>query len=114
LPLTDIANLMDQMQGLFTAGPIEPTQADQGRQEESLLNPPMPQLVRAPRSFAQVYGVDGGAMLENMAADADSGGDAAMANLLRTLDAGLSEGAFDLPQAAVPAPRFGRFVYPVV
>lgn len=124
LPLTDITELMDRINTLFAAAPvefapIEPTPVEHipvgsDPKAQSLLSSPMAQLAAAPRSFAQVYGLDGQSMFEQMALDAQSGGDEAMAELLRTLGEGLRRGAFDLPEVAAPAARFGRFVYPVV
>lgn len=120
LPLTDIAELMDLMNTLFATALVESRPVEHisvGSDQEkaqSLLSSPMSQLAAAPRSFAQLYGSDGQSMFEKMALDAQNCGDDAMAKLLRTLDDGLRRGAFDLPETAMPAARFGRFVYPVV
>jgi len=116
LPLTDIADLMEQMRLLLAKAPlasntdvtIEPSQKSQ-----SLLAPPSPELNAPIRRYAQIYGEDG-RMLKQLGLDATAEGASALATLLNALDKGLHEGAFDLPSTAHPAPRLGRYVYPVV
>lgn len=114
MPLTDITDLMERMNNLFASAPLDETPIERGPEAQSLFGVPMQEHSAPLRSLAQVYGADGRSMLEQLARDAESGGEAAMAGLLRTLDADLRSGALDLPSTSAPAPRFGRFVYPVV
>ena len=53
-------------------------------------------------------------MRKQLAHDASAQGLPDLAALLSTLDEGLIENAFDVPSGPAPAPRLGRFVYPVV
>lgn len=115
MPLTDISELMERMNVLFAAAPIEDASAPpQEDKPESLFTVPMPCLENAPRSFAQVFGTDGKSMLEQLAMDAEGKDDLPMAQLVRSLDTGLRAGDFDVPAPTKPAPRLGQFVYPVV
>lgn len=106
---------MERMNALFAAAQIDGTPLPTRRDaQDSLFTTPMTCLSSAPRSFEQVYGSNGTAMLEQIAVDAEDKGDLPMAHLVRSLDAGLRAGDFDVPASAKPAPRLGQFVYPVV
>lgn len=116
MPLTDMADLMDRMATLLATAPLEGYTDDRfqtGPKSESLLGQPMPDLTAAPRSFAQVFGSDG-QLLAQLGRDATAQGQPDLAALFHALDTGLREGGFEIPNAPKPAPRLGRYVYPVV
>lgn len=108
-------DLMERMFTLLSAAPLEAdTQAKvQSPKGESLLELPMPELNAPPRSYAQVYGPQE-RMLAQLSVDATAHGQPELATLLDTLDQGLRDGAFDVPEGPAPAPRLVRYVYPVV
>ncbi len=112
MPLIDIAELMDKMNRLLAAAPPA-ANTDTGAAPESLLGKPSPALNAPLRSYSQVYGSEH-RMLKQLARDATAEGAPELATLLNALDQGLLEGAFDLSSAPLPAPRLGRYVYPVV
>lgn len=105
---------MERMNTLLASAPLDETSIARGPEAQSLFSMPMQQLSASSRNLVQIYGADCQSMLEQMALDAESGGDGALAGLLRKLDTDLRSGALDLPPTSEPAPRFGRFVYPVV
>lgn len=116
MPLTDIADLMEQMMVLMAAAPLETnTDATAGPspKPKSLLAPPSPEMNAPLRRYCQIYG-DEGRMLKQLSLDAAAEGAPELATLLGALDQGLREGAFDLPSTPLPATRLGRYVYPVV
>lgn len=105
----DQAEFMERMMGLLgrAASVVAPRQ-----REGSLLTLPMAALNAPPRSFAEVYGMEG-RLLARLAAQAVSD-EPEMATLLTALEQGLQEGTLKVPVAAPPAPRLTAFVYPVI
>ena len=112
MPLTDIAELMEQMAALLAAAPLEApaTTAPEG---ESLLTPASAELNAPLRGYGQVYGPEG-RMLLQLSRQARAEGAVELADLFAALEQGLRSGAFDVPATPRPAPRLGRYVYPVV
>ncbi len=53
-------------------------------------------------------------MLSQLSRQARAEGAAELADLFAALEQGLRSGAFDVPATPRPAPRLGRYVYPVV
>ncbi|MBN8290536.1 hypothetical protein JI664_01025 [Rhodobacter sp. NTK016B] len=116
MPLTDITELMDRVETLLEAAPLDPEAGvpfQTAPKSESLIADPMPELNAPLRSFAQVYGANG-RLLEQLGRDAAAMDEPQMASLLSALDRGLRDGAFVVPDTPKPAPRLKRYVYPVV
>jgi len=104
---------MDKMNMLLTAAPLEANTVTTTEPNQSLLKPPSPELNAPLRRYAQVYGAQG-RMLKQLGLEAAAEGAPELAAMLNVLDQRLREGAFDLPSTPHPAPRLGRYVYPVV
>ena len=108
MPPTDLADLLDRMAELLADARPAPS-----RDPADGFCPPMEALNAPARSFAAVYGPET-RLLVQLSDAAAAAGDDALSRLLTRLDQALRNGDLDLPADPTPAPRLGRFVYPVV
>lgn len=107
---TEMSDFFEKVAELLRRAPADhPAPApDKG----SLLASPMRALAES-RSFAEVFGSDN-RLFERLAEEAEAQGDAALAGLLRSIEAGLVDASLRPPEHPAAVRRFSGFVYPVI
>lgn len=108
---TETSDLLERVAALLQQAPAE--RPVPGPSESSLFAPPMAALADSSRGFNDVFGTDD-RLFQRLAEAAERAGDAAVAGLLRHLEAGLADASLRPADAPDPVRRLTGFVYPVI